>query len=64
MCLRQVRGEPIWNALADERVTHLCGAPIVMSLLLSTNDEAKRDLDHIVHLRPQRRRHLNRFSQT
>ena len=28
-------GEPIWNALADEGVTHLCGAPIVMSLLIS-----------------------------
>ncbi len=27
VCLRQVRAEPIWNALADEGVTHLCGAP-------------------------------------
>ncbi len=44
VCLRQVRAEPIWNALADEGVTHLCGAPIVMSLLISAPEEAKRDL--------------------
>ncbi|KZL23371.1 Long-chain-fatty-acid--CoA ligase [Pseudovibrio sp. WM33] len=35
VCLRQVRQAPIWNALADEKVTHLCGAPIVMSTLLT-----------------------------
>jgi fatty-acyl-CoA synthase len=48
VCLRQVRAEPIWNALADEGVTHLCGAPIVMSLLVSAPEEAKRDLDQKV----------------
>ena len=35
VCLRQVRQKPIWDALADQKVTHLCGAPIVMSTLLS-----------------------------
>ncbi len=48
VCLRQVRAEPIWNALADEGVTHLCGAPIVMSLLISAPAEVKRDLDRTV----------------
>ena len=48
VCLRQVRAEPIWNALADEGVTHLCGAPIVMSLLVSAPEKAKRDLDQQV----------------
>jgi len=48
VCLRQVRAEPIWNALADERVTHLCGAPIVMSLMISAPAAVKRDLDHTV----------------
>ncbi|MGO4916712.1 acyl-CoA synthetase [Pseudogemmobacter sp. W21_MBD1_M6] len=48
VCLRQVRAEPIWIALADERVTHLCGAPIVMSLMISAPDAVKRDLDHTV----------------
>ena len=44
VCLRQVRAEPIWAALADEGVTHLCGAPIVMSLMISAPTEAKRAL--------------------
>jgi fatty-acyl-CoA synthase len=48
VCLRQVRAEPIWAALADEGVTHLCGAPIVMSLMISAPDEVKRNLDRTV----------------
>lgn len=49
VCLRHVRAEPIWNALADEGVTHLCGAPIVMSLLISAPAAVRRDLDRTVH---------------
>ena len=48
VCLRQVRAAPIWAALADEGVTHLCGAPIVMSLLITAPDAVKRDLDQTV----------------
>jgi fatty-acyl-CoA synthase len=48
VCLRQVRAEFIWAALADENVTHLCGAPIVMSLLISAPGEVKRELDRSV----------------
>lgn len=48
VCLRQVRAEPIWSALADAGVTHLCGAPIVMSLMISAPDEIKRKLDRTV----------------
>lgn len=48
VCLRQVRAEPIWAALAEEKVTHLCGAPIVMSLMISAPEADKRALDHTV----------------
>ena len=48
VCLRQVRAEPIWSALADEGVTHLCGAPIVMSLMISAPAAEKRALDRTV----------------
>ena len=48
VCLRQVRSEPIWRALAEEKVTHLCGAPIVMSLIESAPKAEKRDLDRRV----------------
>ena len=49
VCLRQVRAEPIWNALADHGVTHLCGAPIVMSLIIGAPDDQKRDLGRTVN---------------
>ena len=48
VCLRWVRQKPMWDAIADHGVTHLCGAPIVMSTLLSTPAAEKRDLDHKV----------------
>ena len=48
VCLRWVRQKPIWDALADQKVTHLCGAPIVMSTILSAAEEDKRQLDHTV----------------
>ncbi len=48
ICLRQVRAKPIWDALADENVTHLCGAPIVMSLMISAPDSQKRQLSQPV----------------
>ena len=34
VCLRHVRPGRIWDALSDHKVTHLCGAPIVMSIIL------------------------------
>jgi fatty-acyl-CoA synthase len=43
-----VRTKPIWDALADHKVTHLCGAPIVMSTILGAPDDEKRELDHTV----------------
>ncbi len=49
VCLRQVRAEPIWNALADEGVTHLCGAPIVMQLMIDAPAAIKRPLDQPVN---------------
>jgi fatty-acyl-CoA synthase len=48
VCLRQVRAEFIWAALANEGVTHLCGAPIVMSMMISAPDAVKRDLGSTV----------------
>ncbi len=43
VCLRQVRAGPIFKAIAEHGVTHLCGAPIVMSALLNARPEERRD---------------------
>ncbi|NNC99977.1 MAG: acyl-CoA synthetase [Gammaproteobacteria bacterium] len=45
VCLRQVRPKPIWDALENHKVTHLCGAPIVMSTILSAAPGEKRPLE-------------------
>jgi fatty-acyl-CoA synthase len=42
VCLRWVRPKPIYDAIADHGVTHLCGAPVVMSVLINARDEDKR----------------------
>ena len=42
--LRWVRSKLIWEALAEHKVTHLCGAPIVMSTILNAPAEEKRPL--------------------
>ena len=48
VCLRQVRASAMFDAIADHGVTHMCGAPIVMSTLLAASDDERRDLDHRV----------------
>jgi len=44
ICLREVRADAIWAALADHQVTHLCGAPVVMSTILTAGAAQKRPL--------------------
>ena len=46
--LRAVRAKAIWQALAEHKVTHLCGAPIVMATILNAPDEEKTKLQHVV----------------
>jgi fatty-acyl-CoA synthase len=48
VCLRQVRAAPIYDAIARHKVTHLSGAPIVMSTLLNAAAHEKRPLPHTV----------------
>ncbi|TKD44376.1 MAG: acyl-CoA synthetase [Mesorhizobium sp.] len=48
VCLRWVRPKPIYDAIADHGVTHLCGAPVVMSVLINARDEDKRQFPQTV----------------
>ena len=48
VCLRWVRAKPMFDAIAEHKVTHLCGAPIVMSTLLNAAPGDKRPLPHTV----------------
>jgi fatty-acyl-CoA synthase len=48
VCLRAVRAAPIFDAIANHKVTHLCGAPIVMATLLDAAPHEKKPLPHVV----------------
>ncbi len=48
VCLRRVEPQPVFQAIAEHRVTHLCGAPIVLNMLVHAPDAMKRPFDHVV----------------
>jgi fatty-acyl-CoA synthase len=48
VCLRWVRAKAMYEAIAEHKVTHLCGAPIVMSTLLNAPPDEKKPLPHVV----------------
>lgn len=39
VCLRRIEGKAILEAIAEHNVTHLCGAPIVMSMMAAVAQE-------------------------
>lgn len=44
VCLRKVEPKRIFEAIAEHKVTHMCGAPIVLNMLVHAPDEVKRPL--------------------
>jgi fatty-acyl-CoA synthase len=50
VCLRRVEAAAIYEAIAREGVTHLCGAPVVMNMLLNAGPGLKRSLERPVEM--------------
>ncbi|MBV8890249.1 MAG: acyl-CoA synthetase [Alphaproteobacteria bacterium] len=50
VCLRRVEAGAIYEAIAQAGVTHLCGAPIVMNLLLNAGPDLTRPLDRRIEM--------------
>jgi fatty-acyl-CoA synthase len=50
VCLRRVEAKPIYAALAELGVTHMCGAPIVMTMLLNAAAADRRELPRAVEI--------------
>ncbi|HTQ32945.1 MAG TPA: acyl-CoA synthetase [Stellaceae bacterium] len=48
VCLRRVDPALIFAAIAEHKVTHLSGAPIVLNMLVHAPDSVKRRFGHIV----------------
>jgi fatty-acyl-CoA synthase len=49
VCLRWVRAKDMYGAIADHKITHLSGAPTVMSMLLNAKADEKRAFSHKVN---------------
>ena len=49
ICLRQVNAESIWQVLLTHQVTHFCGAPVVMSMLIDGAPPQQDRPQHRVH---------------
>jgi fatty-acyl-CoA synthase len=50
ICLRQVTAKGMYDAFADQKVTHMCGAPIVMGMLVNAPPESRREIPRGVHV--------------
>jgi fatty-acyl-CoA synthase len=50
VCLRRVEAAAIYEAIARERITHLCGAPVVMNMLLNPGSGQRRPLDRRIEM--------------
>ncbi len=46
VCLRKVNAKAIYDAIADEAVDHLCGAPIVLSFMIDATEAERRSFAH------------------
>lgn len=50
VCLRQVRADAIYDAIAQHKVDHLCGAPIVLNLIVNADAATKCDFEHTINV--------------
>jgi len=50
VCLRRIEAAAIYEAVARERVTHLCGAPVVMNMLLNAGPGLKGSLERRIEM--------------
>ena len=49
-CCRDVTAKAIYNLIANEKVTHLGGAPIVLNLIINASDVDKKPFSHTVEV--------------
>ena len=50
VCLRRVEAAPIFAAIADHGVTHMCGAPVVLSMLIHAPAETRTAFPQTVNI--------------
>ncbi|HLS58567.1 MAG TPA: acyl-CoA synthetase [Paracoccaceae bacterium] len=46
ICLRKVTPKAIYDAIADHGADHVCGAPIVLGMMINASDTERREFPH------------------
>lgn len=50
ICLRSVNASSIFAAIEDHKVTHFCGAPIILNFVINATDEERCVFDHNIDI--------------
>jgi fatty-acyl-CoA synthase len=50
VCLRRVEPAPVFAAVAEHRVTHMCAAPVVLTMLIHAPPEQRRAFSHTARI--------------
>ncbi|MEG3618437.1 acyl-CoA synthetase [Magnetovibrio sp. PR-2] len=50
LCLRRINAANIYAAIADEKATHFCGAPIVLNFVINATEAEIKPFDHKVEV--------------
>ena len=50
VCCRDITASNIYNAIADEKVTHFGGAPIVLNMIVNATEAERRAFDHQIEV--------------
>ena len=50
ICLRRIAAKNIYDAIDKHKVTHFCGAPIVLNFLVNADPTEKQELPHTVEV--------------
>ena len=50
VCLRRVAAKTIFDAIAEYKVTHFCGAPVVLNMVVNASENERKSFDHPVEV--------------
>ena len=50
VCMRRVEAGAIYRAIDEEGVTHMCGAPVVLGMILNAAEDERRSFSHPVNV--------------
>ena len=50
ICLRDIDAASIFNAIDQHQITHFCGAPIIMNMLINAREEERKAFKHSIHM--------------